>query len=257
MNELPTHFDTPEDTYYGFFEADAAQDADAWAAVMTYPHVRVAASGRFFIAETPEDYMAIAKRDWTERVKTGWVRSRGREPVRLHETSNRVLMVGGWTRFNKRGEPILHNRVTYILTRHVDSWHIQARFGLGAYDGSDDSEAANQAAAAACRIVWQYYDALANDDSAACADLCRYPLIDVSFGEVTRIEDGAELERYLSRQKTQFSNLDISAAQAGPAGVNVAVTTEYSSGGGEQTLILVGRREGTWEIGGVSRSSTE
>ena len=30
MNEYKTHFDTPEDAYFGFFEADASQNGDAW-----------------------------------------------------------------------------------------------------------------------------------------------------------------------------------------------------------------------------------
>ena len=129
MNRYPTHFDTPEDAYFGFFEADAAQDGDAWGAVMSYPHVRVAASGEVLYFETARDYADAA--DWTSRVATGWVRTRGREPVRLHESADRVLLLGGWTRFNSDDEPILWNRVTYILTRLGDSWGIQARFALG------------------------------------------------------------------------------------------------------------------------------
>ena len=74
-----TRFDTPEDAYFGFFEADAAQDGDAWAAVMRYPHARVAASGEVLYFETARDYADDA--DWSSRVATGWVRTRGREPV--------------------------------------------------------------------------------------------------------------------------------------------------------------------------------
>ncbi len=107
-----THFDTPEDAYFGFFEADASQDGDAWAAVMSYPHARVAASGEVLYFETARDYADEA--DWSSRVATGWVRTRGREPVRLHESSDRVLLLGGWTRFNAEHEPILWNRVARL-----------------------------------------------------------------------------------------------------------------------------------------------
>ena len=92
MNEYKTHFDTPEDAYYGFFEADASQNGDAWAAVMSYPHVRVAASGQTVYYDTARDYADAA--DWTSRVATGWVLTRGREPVRLHESPNKVHLVG-------------------------------------------------------------------------------------------------------------------------------------------------------------------
>ena len=247
----PTRFDTPEDAYFGFFEADASQDGDAWAAVMTYPHARVAASGEVLCYETARDYADDA--DWSARVATGWARTRGREPVRLHESSDRVLLLGGWTRFNAEDEPILWNRVTYILTRPGDSWGIQARFALGAYDGSENEARTNLAAEAATDLVRRYYDALARGDGDACAGLCRFPMIEVGVGDVTRIGNGLELAQQVGRQTTQFVNLNITAAQSGAEGVNVAVTADHASGGGEQTIVVVGRGSETWRIAGISR----
>ena len=148
MADLPRHFDEPEDAYYGFFKADAAQDAEAWAAVMSYPHVRVAAQGRVAYFETPAEF-AERGPDWKDRVKTGWAYTRGRESEHWHVSDNRVLLVGGWTRFNKQDEPILHNRITYILTRPGGTWGIQSRFAVGAWDGGDDSAEADEAAAIA------------------------------------------------------------------------------------------------------------
>ena len=118
---------------------------------MSCPHVRIAASGATSIFETAQEYADAA--DWSSRVATGWVRTRGRQPDRLHESANRVLLVGGWTRLNAADEPIPWNRVTYILTRLGDSWGIQARFALGAYDGSDDASAANLAVEAATDVA--------------------------------------------------------------------------------------------------------
>ena len=254
MSEYKTHFDTPEDAYFGFFKADAMQNGEAWAAVMSYPHVRVAASGETVYFETAQDYADNA--DWTSRVASGWVRTRGWEPVRLHASADRVLLAGGWTRLNADDEPIRWNRVTYILTKPGDSWGIQARFALGEYDGSDDEAATNLAAKAATGLVQRYYEALAINDSDTCAGLCRFPMIDVGVGEVVRIEDGADMAHHLSQQTTQFSNLNISAAQSGPAGVNVAVTADYVSGGSEQSIVVVGRKAGTWQIAGISRMLT-
>ena len=251
MSRYPTHFDTPEDAYFGFFEADATQDGDAWAAVMRYPHVRVAASGDVLYFETASAYADAA--DWNARVASGWVRTRGREPVRLQESADRVVLLGGWIRFNAEDQPILWNRVTYILTRPDHSWGIQARFALGAYKGSDDEARVNLAADAATGLVGRYYDALAKGDGDACAGLCRFPLIDVGVGEATRIESGAELAQQVSRHATQFSNLHITASQSGPQGVNVAVTADHASGGGEQTIVVVGRDSGNWRIAGISR----
>ena len=241
----------PEDAYFGFFEADASQDGEAWAAVMSYPHVRVAASGEVHYFETARDYADDA--DWSTRVATGWMRTRGHEPVRLHESPDRVLLLGGWTRFNAEDEPILWNRVTYILTRLRDSWGIQARFALGAYDGSDDEARDNLAAEAATGVVSRYYDALAKGDGDACAGLCRFPMVDVGVGHATRIGSGIELAQQVSRLSTPLANLKIAAAQSGPKGVNVAVTADYPSGGSEQTIVVVGRASETWQIAGISR----
>ena len=78
-------------------------------------------------------------------------------------------------------------------------------------------------------------------------------MIDVGVGEATRIESGIELAQQVSQQTTQFSNLNITAAQSGPGGVNVAVTADYASGGGERTIVVVGRKSDTWRIAGISR----
>jgi hypothetical protein len=50
----------------------------------------------------------------------------------------------------------------------------------------------------------------------------------------------------------QISNLDISAAQAGPDGVNVAVTADYSDGRREQSILVVGHEGDSWQIAGIS-----
>ena len=63
MTDCPNRFDSPEDAYYGFFRADSAKNAPAWAAVMSYPHVRVSAPGGMVRFETPEAYAEAA--DWT------------------------------------------------------------------------------------------------------------------------------------------------------------------------------------------------
>ena len=244
------HFETPETAYFGFFEADASRNGDAWAAVMSYPHVRVAASGPTVYFPDAQDYADAA--DWTSRAATGWVRTRGRHPVRLHESADRVHLVGGWTRLTASDEPILHNRVTYILTKPA-SWGIQARFALGAHDGSDDEAASRSAAEAATALVRRFYDGLAAGDAQASAGLCRYPLIDVGVGAVRRFEDAAELTHELDGRKTPCGDVAVRAAQAGPHGVLVEVLADHSPNGGEQTVLVLGRRSDAWRIGGISR----
>lgn len=251
MSDFQTHFKTPEDAYFGFFEADRSKNGEAWAAVMSYPHVRVAATGRIEYFDTSRDYADAA--DWTERVATGWVRTAGRQPIRLHASGDKAHLVGGWTRYDAADAPILWNRVTYIVTRPAGSWGIQARFALGAYDGRDDQGTAEAAVEAAMTQVRRYYDALAEADGRGCAGVCRFPLVEVGVGEVARIENAEQLAHRVSRATVPISRLTIEAAQSGTDGVIVAVNAEYASGGGEQSVLVVGRQSNTWRIAGISR----
>ena len=254
MSELQTHFDTPEDAYFGFFEADRTQDAAAWAGVMRYPHVRVAAAGPTDYFETSRDYADAA--DWTARIATGWVRTAGRQPTRLHESRDRVHLVGGWTRYNAADEPILMNRVTYIVTRPNGSWGIQARFALGAYDGGEDRGVAKMVAESAIGQVRRYYEAFERNDGKACAELCRFPLIAVGVGEVARVEDGRQLARWVGRGERRITALTVGAAQSGADGAIVALTAEYASGGSERSVLVVGKEAASWRIAGISRMVT-
>ena len=251
MSEYKTHFNSPENAYFGFYEADASQNGDAWAAVMSYPHVRIAANGPTMYFDTPRDYADDC--DWTSRVASGWVLTRGRPPIRFHETSNKVHLVGGWTRYNADDIPFLWNRVTYIVTKPADSWGIQARFALGTYQrGKDDETAIAQAVEIATNQVQRYYDALGKKDGDTCANLCRFPFLDVGVGEVARIEDRVELAQRINERTTSISDVNIEVAQSGPEGVLVAVTAEDSSGNTEQSILVVGKVADAWTIGGIS-----
>ena len=140
------HYATPEDAYWAFFENFNANDADGSAGVMSYPHVRVSppragatprTASRVF--PTAADYAALAPTTFERIRATGWVRTDGIEPERVHTSEDRVHLAGGWTRYNAEGEPILTNRVTYVMTRLDAGWGIQARFGIDTWDADADT----------------------------------------------------------------------------------------------------------------------
>ena len=95
------------------------------------------------------------------------------------------------------------------------------------------------------------------NDGDACATLCRFPLLDVGVGEVTRIESATELAQQVNERTTSFSNVNIEVAQSGPEGVLVAVTADEASGNGEQAILVVGKVEGVWTIGGIRECKNE
>ena len=246
-SDRTTRFAAPEDAYWQFFRADSARDAEGWAAVMSYPHVRVSAHGRSTYFETPESYASNAS--WTEREATGWVRSRGVEPARLHESADKVHLAGGWTRYNIDDEPILSNRVTYVLTRLEGSWGIQARLGT---DSFDENHSYETAAAAAVSVVERFHAALGRNDFEACARLCGYPLTEVGIGEVQQFEDAATAQERFAAMTDRDEATEIRAVQTGALGVVVGVTACGESGQSVHSVFLVGNREDQWRIVGIS-----
>ena len=250
MAEFPDHFDLPEEAYRGFFRADSAKNAPAWAAVMSYPHVRVSAPGGTVRYETPKAYADAA--DWTSREATGWVRSEGVTPRRLHETTEKVHLLGGWTRFNAENNPILENRVTYILTRIDGSWGIQARFGVDSYIGREVEDTA----AAAEDIAKQFVAYVSEANLSASAQLCRLPLTVVHVGNVISATSESEIVELLEGYTERGIRLKrASAVQTGARGAIVEVITEFSDGEIETGIVIVGKQDDQWLIAGTSKIS--
>ena len=240
-------FSSPEDAYWEFFRADRAQDAERWADVMSYPHVRVAAPTGSAYYETPEAYASNAS--WEAREATGWVLSRGADPVRLHESTDKVHLAGGWTRYNIDDEPILSNRVTYVLTRIGDRWGIQARFGVDSFNEDESYEATS---AAAVDVVERFHSALRGGDFETCARLCGYPLTEVGIGEVQQFEDASAAKERFTAMTDRKQATGIRAAQSGSSGVVVSVTARGETDGTVHSAFLVGNREDQWRIVGIS-----
>ncbi len=247
MAEFPSTFNSPEEAYRGFFRADSAKNAHAWAAVMSYPHVRVSAIGGMVRYETPESYATSA--DWTSREATGWVRSEGITPSRIQETSEKVHLAGGWTRFNASDEPILENRVTYILTKINNSWGIQGRFGVDSYQGQNDQTSASHAK----NLVEQFINRLGDNDLEACASLCRYPLTVVRIGAViTATQKSEVIDLLMGYRNRHVAAKNIQILQSGTRGAIVQVVTELNNGADEHGVVLVGLQGDRWLIAGTS-----
>ena len=249
-----SNYGAPEDAYWAFFDVFNANDAAGWAAVMSYPHVRVSTppegatprtASRIFL--TAEDYAGSASGMFERIAATGWVRTQGIEPERIHESDDRVHLAGGWTRYNASDEPILTNRVTYIMTRLNEGWGIQARFGLDSFteDGTSASEHS------ALDVVGHASDALNERDLEGYASNFAFPLTDVRVGDVYVFEQAADLIAYRSAQTLPAFEMTATVVQAGSRGVNLAVEAR-----GEQmaldVLMLVAQVEGTWGIRGRS-----
>ena len=237
-------FQAPEDPYYEFFRADSAKDAKAWAAVMSYPHTRVSATGNSPYYETPEDYAARAS--WTVREATGWVRSVGVDPIRIHESADKVHLAGGWTRYNAKDEPILRNRVTYIVTRIDGSWGIQARFGTDSFTEGEVLDSA-----APLGVVREHLENWASGDLDAATRALAYPFTNVRVGGVDRYGSASEVADKLHVEAPGTVG-DVHAAREGRDGVVATATWQTDAGATCQAVFLVARRGAGWRMAGAS-----
>lgn len=247
MSEFPTRFESPEAAYRGFFRADNAKNPPGWAACMSYPHVRVSATGSMVRYETPQQYADAA--DWTSREATGWVRSEGIEPERIQESDSKVHLAGGWTRFNAQNQPILENRVTYILTRIEDSWGIQARLGIDSFTDGVVDETEREATA----VVEDFVAQLGKNQVDACAKLCRYPLTVVRIGDVITASEEHQVADLLASYVGQHVRAQkIKAVQTRDRAAVVQVETQLQNGSIEQGVVLVAKVADNWRIAATS-----
>ena len=248
-------YETPEAAYDAFFSTFNAEDAEAWAGVMHYPHIRISAgtswAGYF---ETAEEYAAHAS--WDRFKADGWVRTQSVAPVRVHESGDKVHLAGGWTRYDTNDRPILSNRVTYVLARTDSGWGIRARFGTDSFqEGEDNSTSAE----AALDVVRRHLDAWDTADFSACSALAAYPLTDIGAraqlvpGERTRYGDRASYQSVLALQRwSATAGRELRAIQVGRTGVNVSVSADLADGRREHGLFLITSHGGDWRI--IARS---
>ena len=237
-------FEAPEDPYYEFFRADSAKDAEAWAAVMSYPHTRVSATGNSPYYETPEDYAARAS--WTAREATGWVRSVGVDPIRIHESADKVHLAGGWTRYNAKDEPILRNRVTYIVTRLEGSWGIQARFGTDSFTEGEELDSS-----APLGVVAAHLENWASGDLGAATQTLLYPFTNVGVGWVDRYRNASEVADKLHAEPPRTVE-DVRPVWEGRDGIVAAAAWRSAQGSSFQAVFLVARQAAGWRMAGAS-----
>ena len=254
------HYASPEEAYGAFFENFNAKNADGWAGVMSYPHVRVApvagpevqkvAAGvprtpaRLF--PTAADYAAMA--NWERFERTGWVRTQGIPTERVHESETMVHLAGGWSRYNAAGEAFVTNRVTYVLTKLDEGWGIQARFGVDSWVEGEDQSAAEQAAAA---LVERAIGLELEGDMAAVAACCRYPLTIVGVGEVVQFGSAEELVELSQLPGPRPGTVSARPVQSGRRGVTLSARVETGETVG-QRLVLVTQDEDDWKIAAVA-----
>ena len=259
-NRRPTiaTYQTPEAAYWAFFERFNAQDPDGWAGVMSYPHVRVSAGAaanrqsRFFNPRTAarvytdhDDYASTAQSmGWDRFIATGWVRTQGMEPVRVHESEDMVLLSGGWTRLRSDDSPIVSNRVLYTLTRLDGRWGIQARFGVDSFNPDSDQNGLSHSAIGSAS---QRRTARRTEDLDGWLGCFHFPLTAVlGPGRVVVAGDRNQLRArdQIWNRETGSDQAQIRVVAAGSTGV---LLSQHPDNGVRRQAELLALRDGSWK----------
>lgn len=213
---------------------------------MSYPHVRVAAPGRVEYFESPTEFVAAAS--WSQREATGWVRTEGIEPRAIQTAPDKLHLAGGWVRYDAEDQPILSNRVVYVLTKPQGRWGVQARFACGAtptWRDVGDQQPAN--------VVRRFLQLLKDGDLGGCAGLVRYPFIVVGLGAVQRFETESSLTLSLPEFRLTPPKFDaITVVQNGRQGANVAVSLQFDADDVGCAVFLIDQRSSQHLIASVS-----
>lgn len=225
-----------------FIETFNSRDPDAWAASLSYPHVRVSPlTGAGASSETARDYAAGVSYDAPDAM--GWHHSAWDTQEILAVSPDKIHASAQWCRYDAQGERILPNNVSYVITLVDGQWGIQARFGVDS-PPPDDGPAAAAAAIDAWTRLWS---ALGANRAGDVAPVMRLPFPIVGAGEVAWATAPDDLIAAL-RDIAGAAVVDVRPLQVGRRGVNLGVTFATGAHG----LFLVLLDEGRPRVAGAS-----
>jgi hypothetical protein len=213
-----------------FIETFNSRDADAWAASLSYPHVRVSPlAGAGASSATAADYAAGVSYEAPDAM--GWHHSAWDTKEILAVSSDKIHASAQWCRYDAQGQRILPNNVSYVITLVEGQWGIQARFGVDSPPPDDDAAVA-AAATDAWTSLWSALAAGGADEVARCV---RLPFPIVGAGEVSWATAAEDVVAGLRDVATGSTVGDVRPLQVGRRGVNLGVTLS----GGTHGLFLI------------------
>ena len=111
---------------YAFLETFNAQDHEAHAQTLNYPHVRLA-GGRFARLESSEEFTAISAQGETRLKEEGWHHSTIGDLTVIHEGEDKVHIALDMHRCHEDGTVYKRFDTLWIATRRDGKWGIQFR----------------------------------------------------------------------------------------------------------------------------------
>ena len=243
-------YESPEAAYWAFFETFNAKSASGRAEVMSYPHLRVAATRvEPSIQQTPEEFESSAS--WEQFERAGWAWTQPITPRVVHRSSDKVHFAGGWTRFRADGSESSRNRLLYIATKMEQGWGIQGAFGVEGDLSGDEAQPAIQAAMTALKREMSMLEA---GNLEAWVDCFHYPAV-IVFAP-------GQLERYPTREAVADAyrewaseprpiSYDAQVTAVSPSGVLIEQSITNAGDYFQQSSLFV-ERGGVWASSAVS-----
>lgn len=237
-----------------------AQDADAFAATLHYPHPRQApgAPGSRSWQDAAE---YAAEMDFGPLLARGWVHSYWDARTIVHAGDDKVHVAARARRVDGDGRTFQTVQTLYVITRQDGRWGVQARFSAGPPATGRVADASRKAAVEA---VEAYIDAVNRRDGHAFAASMHYPHYRVTIeGQVQASPAPPEapgnmtFERLVSTGWVRTASHNVNAVQVSADGVTVALELlRYNAAGDEiarfPTLYFVTRQDGRWALKGRS-----
>ncbi|MCY4601682.1 MAG: hypothetical protein OXF27_17390 [Acidobacteria bacterium] len=237
-----------------------AQDADAFAATLHYPHARQAPGAPGSTSwQGAEEY--AAGMDFGPLIARGWVHSYWDARSVVQVDSGKVHVAARARRVDAAGQTIQTVQTLYVITEHDGRWGVQARFSVGPPATGRVADASRKAAVAA---VEAYLDAVNRRDAQAFAATMHYPHYRITrAGQVQAWEGAREVastmtfDRLASTGWVRTAAHNVNPVLVSADAVNVALELLRYNAAGEQiarfdTLYLVTREDGRWAFKGRS-----
>ena len=226
---------TPLDAYFNFFSSFNTRDAWRFSSALHYPHVRLTWRTEPVIYADTEAH--ALQTSWERFIEAGWDHTEGMKPAVIQSSDIKYHIQGGWNRIKPSGEPLLTNRVTYVVTKIDEIWGIQCRYGTDPQPQSEKIlEVPN-----ATDVVRNWITAQAEGEVESAQAVCDDVIYEIGVGAVNKITEGSSVTiEPLVDATTRFVQ-----------GVAEAQTIAVSSSTRDALLYLVLKHD-DWKIKAIS-----
>ncbi|HKI73928.1 MAG TPA: hypothetical protein VJ998_04765 [Pseudomonadales bacterium] len=212
-----------------FIEGFNSREPAMFAAALNYPHVRPGPFGPLVASKDADEY--VSQFSYDRAIAMGWDHSEFDYKQVVHLSAGKLHVAGQWSRYDKDGNKIISNPVTYIVTHVDEHWGIQSRFSAD-YAGDEDTSSMEKRV---FNLIESFVIHFNNANVAAAAELLNYPHYSIGTGSLEQTDSTADY-------RLPGANMSIDslmALQTGNRSANVAMDFTLSESGRSRPMQAV------------------